>query len=87
MESPVEKFVCMPTQSYNTPSRKVWKIFVGILYVELDRVRARNWNSERVIVFKSVILQRTKVLIIPRRSESAYYFDSIDGIVRRLTSS
>ena len=47
----------MPTQRYDAPYRKIGKIFVGILSIELDGVRARNWNAERVIVFKSVILQ------------------------------
>ena len=49
--------VCLPTQCYDTPSGKVRKRFVGIFSVELDGVRARKWNSERVIVFQSVILQ------------------------------
>ena len=46
----------MPTQRYDVPSGKVWNIFVGILSVELDRFRARKWNTERVIVFQYVIL-------------------------------
>ena len=50
----------MPTQIYDVPSGKVGKIFVGILSVELDRVRARKWNAERVIFFQSVILQRAQ---------------------------
>ena len=44
------KLVSMPTQCYDVPSGKVGDIFVGILYVELDWVCARKWNSERVIV-------------------------------------
>ena len=55
-----KKLVCMPTQSYDAHYGKVWKKFVGILSVELDWVRARNWNAERVIVFKSVTLQRAQ---------------------------
>ena len=55
-----EKLVCLPTQHYAAPSRKVGKRFVGIMYVELDEVHARKWNAERVIVFQSVILQRTQ---------------------------
>ena len=53
----MEKLVCMTNQRYNVLSRKVERIFFGILSVELDGVRARNWNSERVIMFQSVILQ------------------------------
>ena len=55
-----EKLVCIPTQRYDPPSGKVGKIFVGILSVELDGIRARKWNAERVIVFQSVILQRAQ---------------------------
>ena len=47
----------MPNQCYDAPSGKVGKRFVGILYIELDGVRARKWNAERVIVFQSVILK------------------------------
>ena len=47
-----KKLVCMPTQSYDAPSGKVGKRFVGILSAELDGVRARRWNTERVIIFQ-----------------------------------
>ena len=47
-----EKLVCMLTQRYDTLSSKFRKRFVGILSVELDRDCAREWNSERVIVFQ-----------------------------------
>ena len=60
MASALEKLVCMPTQRYDAPSGKFGKIFVGFLSVELDRVSARKWNAERVIVFQSVILQRAQ---------------------------
>ena len=36
------------------------KIFDGITSLELDGVRARKWNVEIVIVFQSVILQRSQ---------------------------
>ena len=52
-----KKIVCVPTQCYNASSRKVGNRFVVILSVELDGVRARKWNADRVIVFQSVILQ------------------------------
>ena len=54
------KRVCMKTQRYDAPSRKVRKRFFGILSIELDEVRARKWNSERVITFQYVILQRAQ---------------------------
>ena len=60
MASTVEKLVCMPTQCYDENSRKVGKIFVGIMSVEIDRVLTRKWNAERVIVFQSVILKRAQ---------------------------
>ena len=55
-----KQLVCMPTQRYDAPSGKVGKRFLVILSVELDDVRSRKWNAERVIVFQSVILQRTQ---------------------------
>ena len=56
----VEVLVCFLNQRYDAPSRKVGKIFVGILYLELDGVRDRKCNTERVIAFQSVILQRAQ---------------------------
>ena len=50
----------MPTQRCDAPSMIVGKRFVGILSVELYRVRTRKWNAERVIVFQSMFLQRTQ---------------------------
>ena len=50
----------MPTQRYNATSGKFGKIFFVILSVELDRVCTRKWNTERVIIFQSVILKRSQ---------------------------
>ena len=50
----------MTTQSYDAPSRKIGKRFMRILSVELDGVRTRKWNAERVIVFQYIILQHTQ---------------------------
>ena len=33
---------------------------MDILFVELDGVHARKWNSERVIVFQYIILQHAQ---------------------------
>ena len=52
-----EKLVFMPTQRYDVPSGKSGSIFVGILSMELDGLRSSKWNSERTIVFQSVMLQ------------------------------
>ena len=37
-----EKLVCMPTQRYDVLTRKVGRIFVGTIYVELNGVCARR---------------------------------------------
>ena len=57
------KLVCIPTQRYYVLSGKVGMRFVGTLSVELDGVRSWKWNSERVIVFQSVILQHSQGVI------------------------
>ena len=48
----------MPSHCYDAPSGKVGLQFVGDLKSELCGVRGRRWNSERFIVFQTVILQR-----------------------------
>ena len=47
----------MPTRRYNVPRRIVGHHFVHVLAVLLTRVWQRRWNSERFIVFQTVILQ------------------------------
>ena len=51
------KLVCMPTQLYDATLGKSRKRLVEILSVEIDGVCDRKWNTERVIIFQSVILQ------------------------------
>ena len=75
----------MPNKRYNAPSRKFGKIFIGILSVELYRVRARNWNLDRVVVFSQLSYKAPKAKIILRKFASAYCFDFITGIVGCLT--
>ena len=77
----------MRTQRYNAPSGKAGKIFVGILFVELDRVCARKWNAEKVIFFNPLSYNTHKALIIPYKLAITYFFDLIAGIVGCLTSS
>ena len=86
MEIAVEKIVCMPIQRYETPSGKAGKIFVGILSVELDRDRARNWNAERVIFFQYNILQRAQDVNTSAQIRKHIFFDPNCGIVEHLTS-
>ena len=45
---------------YDAPSGKVGRRFVGTLGAEMQGVRDRRWNSERFIVFQTVILQRAR---------------------------
>ena len=87
MASTVEKLVCMPTQRYDAPSGKFGNRFVGIMSVELDRVCARKWNAERVIVFQSVILQRAQGVTNSAQILKHIFVYSTCGIVERLTSS
>ena len=82
-----EKLVCMPTQHYDAPSGKVGKRFVGILYVELDGVCARNWNAERVIVLQYFILQRVQGVSNSAQILKRIFFDLISGILGHLTIS
>ena len=82
-----KKLVCMPTQQYEKLSRKSGKIFVGILFVELDGIRARKWNAERVIFLNQLPFNVHKMLTIPRKFKSSFCFVSTCGIVDRLTIS
>ena len=47
----------MPLRCYDTPSGRVGRRFIGTLGEELQGVRDRHWNSERFIVFQTVVLQ------------------------------
>ena len=68
----MEKLVCLPIQRYDAASRKVGKIFVEILSVELDRVPDRKPNDERVIVFIPLSSKAPKALTILRKLEIAF---------------
>ena len=50
----------MPTQLYDVQSVKFGRRFVRTLSVDLENVRSRKWNSEKMIFFQSVILQRSQ---------------------------
>ena len=82
-----EKLVCMPTQRYDAISGKFGKRFAGILSGELDGVRFRNWDAERVIVFQSVILQCAQGINNSAQIRKHVFFYSTCGIVERLTRS
>ena len=50
----------MPLRRYDAPSGRVGCRFVGTMGVELKGVRDRLWNSERFIVFQTVILLQSR---------------------------
>ena len=50
----------MTIQCYDALPGKLWRKFFRTLSVHLYGVCTRNWNSERVIIFQSVILQRVQ---------------------------
>ena len=50
----------IPSRRYDAPSGKVGRRFVGMIVSEMQGVRDRLWNSERFIVFNTVILQRAR---------------------------
>ena len=50
----------MPLRRYEAPNGRVGSRFVGTLGVELKGVRDRLWNSERFIIFQTVILQQAQ---------------------------
>ena len=50
----------MPSRRYDAPSGKFGQRFVGMLGAEMQGVQDRRWNSERSIVFQTVILQRAR---------------------------
>ena len=48
----------IPSRRYDAPGGKVGRMFVGTLREEMKGVQDRQWNSERFIVFQTVILER-----------------------------
>ena len=50
----------MPSRCYDMPSGKVGRQFVVTLGVELQGVGDQRWNSERFIVFQTMILKRAR---------------------------
>ena len=52
----------------DAPSGKSRKMFFATLSVNIDGVRARKWNYERVIVFQLVILKCAQAVINTKHS-------------------
>ena len=74
----------MPTKRYDALSVKVGRQFFGTLSVELNGVRSRKWNSDRVVGFSWLPCNALKALIMPNIFLRAYFSDSTALIVRRL---
>ena len=51
------KNVCFPTQRYDVQSDQFGIRFVSILSEELEGMQGWKWNTERVTVFQTGILQ------------------------------
>ena len=55
-----KEIVNLPNRKYNLPKNSTEKKFVHLLTTEINNIVQRKSNSEKVIVFMSVILQKSK---------------------------
>jgi hypothetical protein len=53
------RLVVFPSQTYDLPQGKVGRLFLEMLADTMDGILAGQWNSERLIVFQLVMLQRS----------------------------
>ena len=53
----MEKFVCLTTQLYTVPSGRDGNFFISTPAAELDDILVWKWNTERVVMFQTGILQ------------------------------
>ena len=67
--------------------RKIRENIFQTLSVDLNSVQAHKWNSERVTIFKSVILQHDQGINNSKHICAHILLDSTDGIVGHLTNS
>ena len=58
MAGEVKKLVIVPTQCFDVPSGRIGNRFVGIINVEIERIWDCQYNAERVIIFRTLPLQR-----------------------------
>ena len=56
----MKNLVVMPARRYGVPSGRVGCRIAHALAAKLTGVWQRRWNVEKFIVFKTVILQRTR---------------------------
>ena len=57
---------CVSAPNAMTPVGQAGKRFVSTLALELDSIRGRKWNSERVIIFQMDILKRACLVSGPK---------------------
>ena len=53
------EIITLPPQRYDVLAGRVGHVFINALAEELEGVEGRQWNTERLIIFQTVILQRT----------------------------
>ena len=56
------KLICLLNQCYDVPSGRIRNRFIETLGVELDGIGYRLWDTERVIVFLTVIFQPVRLV-------------------------
>ena len=81
------KIECLPTQRYDIPSVNFGEIFFATLSVEIDGIRGRKWNSERVVFFSCSSCNGPKPLVMPNIFACTYSFDLTTVIMGPLTKS
>ena len=55
-----KEIVNLPNRKYNLPKNSTGKKFIHLLTTEINNIVQRKSNSKKVIVFMSVILQKSK---------------------------
>ena len=54
------KIIGLPTQHYTVPKGHIGRLFIQKLADEMNGIISRKWNAEKMIVFITVILQRSR---------------------------
>ena len=50
------KIVGIPSRQVDVPKGNIGRRFVEVLACELDGIRTRKWNSEKLLVYQVVVL-------------------------------
>ena len=51
-----------PTQKYDVPSIRIRKRFDSEIAADIYGIQGRKWNSDRVIIYQTVILKRARLV-------------------------